>query len=202
MSENYAQGVWDTLSKLDVSDHTKQLPKTAKRPAVDYLPWHKAWMLLKRNYPASTYHHSPDLIHKADSVEVQVVVMIMKDVGTPVVETMARLAVMDNYFNAVLMPDARAINDSRQRCLVKALAFAGLGLDLWSDDAIPVGRLNDPITQKQADGLSEMIEKSNTNADSFLKWCDVTKIEDLPRDRLESARGLLQAKIDNMKGDS
>ncbi len=195
--KNYAEEVWDTLSKMDVSDHTKQLPATSKRPAVDYLPWHKAWMLLKRNYPGSTYHHPADLIHKADSVEVEVLVYITSNVSGDIQMTMARLAVMDARFNAILMPDARQINDSRQRCLVKALAFAGLGLDLWSDDSMPVGKMEDPISEKQVKTLNDLIESTGTNEKTFLKWCECETIEELPVERFKSAKGLLEAKLQN-----
>jgi len=195
MSEdNFAKEVWDTLSKMDVSSHAKQLPKTSKRPAVDYLPWHKAWTLLKREYPGSTYHHSNDLIHKADSVEVEVIVYITADVSGEIQMTMARLAVMDARFNAILMPDARAINDSRQRCLVKALAFAGLGLDMWSDDAIPVGKLEDPINGKQLKVLEKLIKETDTDLELFLEWCECDALADLPQERYGSARGLMKAK--------
>ena len=44
----FAQKVWDTLSQIDISDHTDILEATEKRRALRYLPWHKAWMLLRR----------------------------------------------------------------------------------------------------------------------------------------------------------
>jgi len=193
MSDTTAKEVWDTLSKIDVDTHKKQLPKTTKRPAVDYLPWSKAWLLCKREFPATTYEHTEDLIHKADSIEVEVMVFIRKDFGDQPMVTMAKLAVMDARFNAILTPDARDINDSRQRCLVKALAFSGLGLNLWSDSVIPVGKLEEPISTKQLGILQGLIDETGTDLDMFEEWCEC-KLEELPLDRYESARGLLTAK--------
>jgi hypothetical protein len=211
MSENEAvalpfeQRVWDELSRIDVSDHADQLPKTQKRPAVSYLAWHKAWAILKRRFPASTYSHRPDIIHGDGTMEVEVDVIISYN-GTETMFTNARLGVMDNWFGPIANPNAREINDARQRALVKALAFAGLGLNLWSDSAIPVGKIEDPISPDQYDHLMELIKTSESDLPRFLKWCDVDDLAEMPFSRYSSAVGLLEAKIRRMvtnldKGD-
>ena len=188
MSESFAQNVWDALSKCDVTDHVKQLPKTAKRPAVDYLPWHSAWLLLKREFPASTYKHKKDIFHLADSVEVEVNVLIraVHD-GDEEIQTSARLAVMDGRFNAILSPDARQINDARQRCLVKALAFAGLGLQLWSDSIIPVGKLADPINAKQVTKIKLLLKESGVETAPFLEWLSAESVETIAKEKYSRA---------------
>jgi len=192
---DFAAEVWDTLSRIDVSDHVGHLPKTKKRPAVAYLPWHMAWTLLKREFPASQYEHSPDLIHNAGTMEVEVHVIIRKDWGdSPAVFAMARLAVMDHFFNAILDPNAREINDARQRCLVKALAFSGLGLNLWSESPMPVGRMSDPISKKQLATINKLIEDTGTEMEFFEEWCEC-KLDELPKERYASAHGLLTAKL-------
>lgn len=193
--------VWETLSRVDVSEHTDSLPQTKKRPAVSYLAWHVAWMLLKRNFPASTYTHRPDLHHQDGTVEVEVDVVIALSTGAETQFTNARLAVMDNYFNPIPNPTARQINDSRQRALVKALAFAGLGLNLWGDDIIPVGTLDDPIDDEQLEMLEDMLERSKSDRKRFLKWCGVDELSELPFERFRSASGLLEAKLRKMAQD-
>lgn len=190
----FAQEVWDTLSKADTAEHEKALPSSGNRPAIGYLPWHKAWMLLKREFPASTYRHNPDLVYKAGSVEVEVMVFIRKEIGGEIMETNARLAVMDNRFNAILDPQSREVNDARQRCLVKALAFAGLGLHLWSESPLPVGRFEDPISKKQLEKLEKLIEDTDTNLEYFEEWCGC-KVAELPVERFPSAMNLLSAKV-------
>jgi hypothetical protein len=187
--------VWDTLSRIEVSDHIDHLPKTKKRPAVAYLPWHKAWMLTKRKFPASTYSHRADITHSDGSVEVEVDVVIANTHGGDTFFTNARLAVMDQWFNAIPNPDARSVNDARQRCLVKALAFAGLGLNLWADGSvIPVGKLSDPISPKQFDELNTLITETETDISKFLEWCEVESLDQLPFERFGSAYNLLRAK--------
>jgi len=195
----FEQRVWETLSRIDVSDHIDYLPKTKKRPAVSYLAWHKAWMLIKRNFPASTYSHKPDLIHEDGTVEVEVDVYIAEKVGaSEQMFTNARLAVMNNWFDAIPNPNARDVNDSRQRALVKALAFAGLGLNLWGSDMVPVGKLDDPITADQLEQLEKLLESSESNREKFLSWCEVESLEELPLDRFRSAVGLLEAKVQRL----
>ncbi len=193
-TKTFAQKVWDTLSELDVADHIKQLPKTGKRPPIDYLPWHKAWLLLKRNFPASEYYHDEDAIHKADSVEVEVIIHINSDDQKQKVISGARLAVMDAKFNAILLPDARQINDARQRCLVKALAFAGLGLNLWSDSAVPVGKLDDPINTKQVKIIEDLLKKTGVDEKAFLQFMNAESVETIAREVYEKGKTQLQIK--------
>jgi len=195
----FAERVWDVLSNTDVSTHVEVLSGKnkqgqQKRPDVNYLSWHKAWMFLKREFPASVYTHMPDLIHKADSVEVEVEVLIIGNEGE-VQTTSARLAVMDGYFNAILMPDSTQINKSRQRCLVKALAFAGLGLNLWSESPLPVGSFSDPINAKQVAILEQLIEKTKVNQDTFLEWLGVDTLVDIPKELYPKAKLQLEAKL-------
>jgi hypothetical protein len=195
LPETFEQKVWGTLSRIDVTEHANQLPATGKRPPISYLAWHKAWMLVKRKFPGTTYSHRADVHHPDGTVEVEVDVNISDVVGSNNMFTNARLAVMDNYFNPISNPTARQINDARQRALVKALAFAGLGLNLWGEDVIPVGKLDDPINEEQFAALSELIEKSETDIEKFLVWCGVDSLIDLPFERFRSARGLLEAKL-------
>jgi hypothetical protein len=191
----FAEEVWDTLATEDVSDHIKELPQSGNRPPIQYLPWHKAWMIVKRNFPASVYHHNPDLHHLTESVEVEVVVTIWDNEHKEQIQSSARLAVMDNRMNAVLSPDARAVNDSRQRCLVKALAFAGLGLNIWAGDSIPVGKWDTPINKKQAGVIQKMIDKTGTDTEMFLEWAGVDTVELIPQESYANAKKMLQAKM-------
>ena len=192
---SHAEEVWEKLSKIDVTDHVEELPKSGNRPPIQYLPWHKAWLLLKRNFPASVYHHNPDLYHLTESVEVEVIVEIWNNDQTEKVESSARLAVMDHRFLAVLSPNSRDINDSRQRCLVKALAFAGLGLNLWGSSAIPVGKLDDPINAKQVTKIKELLAKTESDLDLFLEWLGIEQVEYIPRESYAKAKAMLETRL-------
>jgi hypothetical protein len=196
---SFDQHVWDVLSKVDPADHIDHLPKTAKRPAVAYLPWHKAWMLVCRAFPATQLSYENDLIHEGGTVEVGVSVRIQATHNGPLRFVGCRLAVMNNYFGAIVNPDVREINDSRQRCLVKALAFAGLALNLWDGSIIPVGKLEEPITGDQYDSIMKLIESTDTNEEKFLEWCEVEDLMEMPYERYNSAISLLEAKARRSK---
>jgi len=197
---SFAEEVWERLSRINAEDFVDQIPSTGKRPAISYLAWHTAWRLLKTRFPASTYQHLEDIIHEDETVEVEVEVFIAREGGnsTTLVEyqpTKARLGVMDSYFSPIKNPTARQINDSRQRALVKALAFAGLGLNLWSDSVIPVGKLEDPISYDQLEEITKLIAETETDEHTFLNWCGVESLDQIPVHRYASAFGLLQAKL-------
>jgi hypothetical protein len=202
---SFAEEVWDTLSRIDCTKYTDWIEATAKRPEIGYIAWHTAWSLLKRKFPASTYSHREDIRHPDGTVEVEIDVCISKystDGGQTGNEfimskqmTSARLSVMDQWMNPIANPTARQVNDSRQRVLVKALAFAGLGLTLWSGDSTPIGVLDDSIDDEQLDLITKLIEKSDTNEASFLKWAGVKSLADITQERYPSARALLEQKI-------
>ena len=194
--DSFSEEVWDTLSRIDVSDHIDWIASTGKRPEISYLAWHTAWSLLKRKFYASTYDHLSDLRHPDETVEVEVVVYIQKNTGGDLQTANARLSVMDNYMNPIANPTARQVNDSRQRVLVKALAFAGLGLTLWSGDELPIGQLEDPIDDDELALIADLVEKSDTNIESFCKWADkIESLADMTKERYPKAKALLQQKI-------
>lgn len=194
--DSFAHEVWDTLSRIDVSEHTDWIEATAKRPEIAYIAWHTAWSLLKRKFPASTYAHEDDIRHPDGTVEVELCVYISKDDNSGSQDTNARLSVMDNWMNPIANPTAREVNDSRQRVLVKALAYAGLGLTLWSGDSTPIGTLDDLIDDDQLALIVDLIEKSETNEESFKKWADkIENLSDMTQERYPSARSLLEQKI-------
>lgn len=195
--DSFSEEVWDVLSRIDVSDHTDYIEKTGKRPEISYIAWHTAWSLLKRKFPASTIKYYPDMRHPDATVEVGIEVEIRRDSGHADVQTTsASLSVMDSWMNAIENPTARQVNDSRQRVLVKALAFAGLGLTLWSGDSVPIGTLDDVIDDEQLTLITDLIEKSETNEESFRKWADhIDDLSEMTVERFPKARALLEQKI-------
>ncbi|WP_295731669.1 DUF1071 domain-containing protein [uncultured Limosilactobacillus sp.] len=52
------------------------------------------------------------------------------------------LYVMDNANNAVINPTMQQINKTQKRCMVKCLAMAGLGLNLYAGEDLPMGDIN------------------------------------------------------------
>jgi len=120
----YAE-IWDTLSKVDVSEYVEE------KMNLKYLSWSRAWWLLMEHFSEATYEYHESKKFDDGTVEVSVTITIGET------SRMATLPVMDYKNKAIISPDARQINDNKQRCFVKAIAMFGLGIDLYrgmSDD--------------------------------------------------------------------
>lgn len=194
----FAQEVWDFFSNIDTEKFQKTLTMKGKTTReAQYLPWHRALLILKREYPQSYIQHNDDIHHPDGSMEVDLTVFVIgtDDVGK-VLSCNARLPVMSGYsFSAVQNPDARDINDARQRCFVKAMAMGtGLALNIWAEDYRPVGTLSDPITEKQRMELDKLIEETGSNEEAFLEFAGVEKVEDITVEDLPRVKSMLEYK--------
>lgn len=137
--------VYATLSKIDVKPYIK------KKMGLDYLSWATAWGLVKAHYPDAKkeFTEYPEFIPTKGGwtptgrdvpyrltpfgCEVEATVTINGE------KTSQNLYVMNNKGEAVKANglDMKLINKAQQRCLVKALATAGLGLDIYAGEDLP-----------------------------------------------------------------
>lgn len=137
--------VYATLQKIDVKPYIK------KKMGLDYLSWATAWGLVKSHYPDAKkeFTEYPEYIPSKDGwistgrqvpyrltpfgCEVEATVTIDGE------KTSQNLYVMDNRGNSVKANalDMKLINKAQQRCLVKALATAGLGLNIYAGEDLP-----------------------------------------------------------------
>ena len=123
--------IWENLSKIDVT------PYVEKKVGLTYLPWAWAWAKLMDNYPDSDFYfernaQGSEVWHFPDgSCEVRCVLTVSG------ITRRCWLPVMDNRNNAVKEPDARDINDTKMRCLVKNIALFGLGHYIFTGETAP-----------------------------------------------------------------
>lgn len=75
--------------------------------------------------------------------------------GEPYTES---LYVMDNNNNAVINPTMKEINKTQKRCLVKALALAGLGLSIYAGEDLPMADINE-ADKEQAEQRKEQVDQ-------------------------------------------
>lgn len=161
----YAE-IWDTLSKVDVSEYVEE------KMNLKYLSWSRAWWLLMEHYSQATYEYHEGRKFDDGTVEVSVTITIG---GT---SRMATLPVMDYKNKAIISPDARQINDNKQRCFVKAIAMYGLGIDLYrgmSDD-LPDAEKDKASADKpkQEEPSAEVIELEVKETDEYTEtWAEV-----------------------------
>lgn len=116
---------WKTLSEVNVNNDKE------RKGRFDYLSWADAWKHVQQNTESATYELHDDVVYPDNSREVRCSVKIDG------VTHMMWLAVMDHNNRAIKNPDARAINDARMRCLVKAIAMHGLGLYIYAGEDLP-----------------------------------------------------------------
>jgi len=130
-----AKKIWQTLSKLNVNEFTE------KKGNLTYLSWAYAYKTMMDHFPDMhilwyTFRDSDNLDRdvlfypdRTASVHCAVTINgVRREMWLPV---------MDNRNNAVANPDARAISDTKMRCLVKCFALFGLGLYIFAGSDLP-----------------------------------------------------------------
>ena len=128
--------VWHNLSRFDVSKEVEQ------KGRFDYLSWAWAWAYVKEKYPSATFEKHifrdnqnnplPFMRDTKGHTYVAVTVTI-EDVAHTEIHY-----VMDHKNQSVAHPDGGQVNKALQRCLVKAIAFHGLGLNVYAGEDLPM----------------------------------------------------------------
>jgi hypothetical protein len=128
--------VWNTLSRFDVSAEVQQ------KGRFDYLSWAWAWAYVKEKYPDSTFEKHifrdnqdnplPFMRDTKGHTYVAVTVTISGISHTEI------HYVMDHKNQSIAHPDGGQVNKALQRCLVKAIAFHGLGLNVYAGEDLPM----------------------------------------------------------------
>lgn len=156
------KSVFETLSKIDVSNHVKVI-KMRKGPALKYVSWAWAWNIVKSKYPDATREIEEYPEYQYDQKEGrwyatgQMLDYRITPAGCEVKVTVTiqgekyseRLYVMDMRNQPVQNPNLAQINKTQQRCLVKALAMAGLGLNLYAGEDLPMGDISENDRKKE-----------------------------------------------------
>ena len=174
--------VWETLSKIDCSDHTEE------KNGLTYLSWAWAWGMLKSKYPSASFTkhiwHAdtwlsddgddtnrsglPYTSDKSGYAYVMVTVKVEEESITEV------FPVLDYRNKAVQNPDAFAVNTALQRCLAKCIAMHGLGHYIYAGEDLPQGTERKHVIEskdgekKEVEGLSLVAEVFKT----FIPECD------------------------------
>lgn len=149
------ESVFETLSKIDVSDHVEQ------KMGLSYLSWAWCWQTLKTTYPDTpvpkiTKYKEMLLTKNGYELTDREVPYLTTPTGTMVEVTVSikgvdytqSLYVMDNRNKVVVNPTIGQINKTIQRCTVKAIAMAGLGLNLYAGEDLPMGDISEQDKKK------------------------------------------------------
>ena len=169
-NENTYKSIWETLSKIDCSEHIEQIQYGNRK--LSYLSWAWAWGILMEHYPQATYKfvQQPDTgipyIQMHDgTAEVRCIITIDN------CQREMWLAVMDKKNNSVANPSSTQINYSKMRCLTKCLAMFGLGHYIYAGEDIPNGEDKTPEVEDKhdeawaklfVDSMELLVKKSKT----------------------------------------
>lgn len=166
--------VYETLSKINVK------PKLEKKGKLDYLSWAMAWGMVKQVYPDANYKitefpeyvqtkngwestgRDVDYRQTSAGVEVEAVVNINGESYS------SKLFVMDYRNKPVFSPNYFDINKTQQRALVKALAIAGLGLNVYAGEDLPSTDSEKPAKNKQT-ASAQPGQNANVNSVNNLR---------------------------------
>lgn len=175
------QSVFKTLSGVDVSDMTE------KKGQFTYLSWTHAWKAVKDNYPEATFvktvytdNQNNKLPFMRDTKGNTFVGVSVTIEGITIEEV---YPVTDIRNKAMLHPDSFAVNTAHQRCLTKALAYHGLGINVYAGEDLPMETSNveDLADYKnKADSFKDKIKdaKNLKALDAIAKDISAAKLPD------------------------
>lgn len=162
-----SKSVWETLSVIDCNDHTET------KNGLTYLSWAWAWGTLKKHYPTARFEKMG--LEKFDDGTCMVRVQVWippenNDTFADNIETVEELLPVLDYKNKpVASPNAFDINSAYQRCLVKCLAYMGLGMYIYQ------GSTENPDTKKtyevkDLEGNTQIVDDLSSLKDIFLTF--------------------------------
>ena len=140
--------VWKTLSSIDVNN------KTEKKGNLTYLSWAWAWGELMNHFPQATYTFTeweyPDGTYKDVLMYPDETCMVECELRIDDISHKMWLPEMDYRNQAVANPNARAISDTKMRCLVKCISMFGLGHYIYAGEDLPSSENSTPIATEKA----------------------------------------------------
>ncbi len=124
--------VFQTLSKINVNDHTE------KKSGLTYLSWAWAWAKLKEHYPEAVYtiyENADGLFYHTDGKTA----WVKTGVTVEGIEYIEFLPVMDHRNKSIPLEQITSfdVNKAVQRSLTKAVARHGLGLYIYAGEDLP-----------------------------------------------------------------
>ena len=125
------KSLWETLSQIDCSEHIE------KKGGFNYLSWAWAWGMLMEHCPDATFENHlnadgyPCFFDRNGNAMVRVTLTVGEHSHTEDFPVL-------NYKNqAIKDPDAFAVNTALKRCLVKCMAYFGLGHYIYAGEDLP-----------------------------------------------------------------
>lgn len=143
------KSVFETLSKINVNEHTE------KKNGLTYLSWAWAWAEVKKNYPQANY-----TIYEKDGINYFTdgrTAWVKTGVTIEGLEHIEYLPVMDYNNRSIPLEKVTSfdVNKAIQRSLTKAAARHGLGLYIYAGEDLPEPNA-EPISEAMAIRCAEL----------------------------------------------
>ena len=119
----------ETLLKTNVNDHIE------KKNNLSYLSWAWAWAEALKADPKATY--KVEMFGDKCFMDINGTAMVWVTVTMFDKPMTCQLPVMNYKNQAILNPDAFAVNTAIMRCMTKALSLHGLGLYIYAGEDLP-----------------------------------------------------------------
>src|ERR1019366_8002226 len=189
------ESVFKKLYETNVNEHIE------KKGQFSYLSWPYAVAPLRLADPTASWEvkrFADDLPYQKTDLGVFVEVAV-----TVQGVTLAQIhPVLDSKNRPLLEPSAFDINTSIQRCLVKAIALHGLGLNVYAGEDLPQGESNGEtakplatvkphrstpkgelvlLTEKQLGYINKLVAETKTDVKQLLSFFGFDALENIPK---------------------
>lgn len=180
MKSEKTKSVFETLSAINVNDHTETYGVGGKN--LTYLSWAWAWETVKKHYPEMTstiYENAEGLNYHHDGKTA----WVKTGVTIEGIEHIEDLPVMNNNNKSILISAVTSwdINNTVQRSITKCLARHGLGLYLYQGESIPQAETeaNNAAEIERAAKDAQDQKNINSYVHSLKKALDGESVDDI-----------------------
>lgn len=174
-----SKSTWEVLSQVDCSEHIEQ------KGGFNYLSWAWAWGILMEHCPDATFENHlnengyPCFFDSEGYGIVRVTLCINGKCHTE------DFPVLDYRNKAIQNPDSFSVNTALKRCLVKCMAYFGLGHYIYAGEDTP----NTPFDREHALSVIEAYKNFTDKEDwekNILEYFKVKSFDELKDENLEA----------------
>ena len=195
------QSVFDTLNKIDVSEHVETVSyvsKKGRKVTLKYLSWAWAWFYVKKSYPDATYtiyENSDGMNYFTDGRTG----WVKTGVTIEGIEYIEYLPIMDRHNNSILIDNITSfdVNKSIQRSLTKACARHGLGLYIYAGEDLPAADFS--ITPEQIKLIQTLRTTIGMTDDELHKKTKCGTLKQLSEEQAQKTIDWLRSKAESVE---
>lgn len=201
MAQDNKKSVFKTLANVDCTGYIETKGK------FNYVSWTWAWALVKQHYPNATFAKHTFVDNQNN------VLPFMRDTnGQTYVQTSVTIddieltetfPVTDNRNQSIKHPNSFDVNTALQRCLVKTLAYHGLGLNVYAGEDLPIignngDEINDIINKLASAKTPDDCDEIYRSNQELMKKLNKSEKSEIQRS-FTNARTRIAAKTEKQK---